>query len=200
MNDFHTRSAVPLGVSAYVERSFEEQARRHLLRRNWVLLLGPREHGKTTGLVRLKKSLREQGLLVTGVDFQRLSPSSTDSYRRFLEWVADHLASELGTQGYDPPVGQDADEFALWLERLLPDGDETVVVCMDEAAGVPKSMLNHFYGQIRGISTTVAENTCTPLRRLCFLFAGMFQPDKLVLAENSPFNTCERVETDDLKY
>lgn len=198
MNDFHTQGAVPLGAKAYVRRDFEERTRRHLLRGNWVLLLGPREHGKTTALVRLKKELREQGLLVAGVDFQRLGPPFNDNYRRFLQWVADHLASDLGTRGYDHPVDQDADEFASWLECLLPGGVEPVVVCMDEAAGVPESMRNHFYGQIRAISSTAAEETGSPLSRLRFLFSGMFQPDRLVRTENSPFNTSERVETDDL--
>jgi hypothetical protein len=146
----------------------------------------------------MKQELREQGLLVAGVDLQTRGPSTADGYPDFLAWVADHLARDLETQDFERPVGQDAEELATWLERLLPEGEQAIVICVDEAANVPQSMLHSFYGQLRGIFNTVAEKPDSPLCRLRFVFAGMFHPDKLVSPNNSPFNICVRVNTDDL--
>lgn len=198
MSSFHTQGAVPLDSPAYIQRGFEERAVAELLNQNWVLLLGPREHGKSSGLLRIKAMLREEDLTVLTLDLQNLPPCST--YQELLTWVTNHVARELDVRAPEL-YGDDARELTRCLELTLPKGSSPVVIIIDEVANIPNDELrNSFYGQIRGISTARGEAPPDALpRRLRFLFAGMFRPESMVHPLNSPFNVCERLETEDLR-
>lgn len=198
MSQFHTQGPVPLDAPAYVERDFEQETLEHLLNQRWVLLLGPREHGKSTGIARIKRSLVQNGLLVVSIDLQRLPPC--ESYEELLDWVANHAARSIGATIGDHPSGDESHELLSWLETFIDPGETPVLVIIDEAANIADSQFrNSFYGQIRGIAsarTDAAPNTL--VRRMRFLFSGMFRPESMVHPANSPFNVCERVETEDL--
>ena len=58
----HLQGPVPLADNAYVKRPFENELHRELMANRWVLLLGPRQHGKTSALVRLQRALSENRL------------------------------------------------------------------------------------------------------------------------------------------
>jgi predicted AAA+ superfamily ATPase len=72
MSNFHTQGAVPLDSPAYVEREFERNVIQNVFNARWVLVLGPRQHGKTTGLIRVNNYLEHSGFLSAFVDFQGL--------------------------------------------------------------------------------------------------------------------------------
>jgi hypothetical protein len=82
----------------------------------------------------------------------------------------------------------------------LPSGNLPVIILVDEASNVKDpDWRNAFYGQLRSISNRRADAAPEDgASRLRLLFSGTFHPDTLIDLENSPFNTCERVDTDDL--
>ncbi len=67
MTEFYTQGAVPVSSSAYISRAFEERLIQEVLQGRWVLLLGPRQHGKSTALVRLKAKLKRLYILQLAV-------------------------------------------------------------------------------------------------------------------------------------
>lgn len=185
---------VPLASNDYAERVFEIRLIQELQAGHWVLVLGPRQHGKTSALLRVQEALRGGGMSVALVDLQRLPP--VPSYASLVGWFASSVSISLGVA---TPVEDYTDVFDA-LEHVAPPGNAPVTVLIDEASNIANSeWRNAFFGQIRAISSqrgAVPEGHLA--RRLRFAFAGTFRPEQLVAEANSPFNVCERVETDDL--
>lgn len=197
MTDFHVGGPVPAASAAFVERSFQGKVRDAVVGGSWVLLLGPRQHGKTSAVIRLRSLLRDDGFLVAAIDMQELPPC--DSYESLLEWWSSELAKELGVLEVSAPEGPGRGQLRTWVERIIPEGPP-IVVLVDEASGISNDVWrNAFFGQLRAIANRqAAANPEDVLARLRFVFIGTFRPEALVSPNNSPFNVCTRVLTDDV--
>jgi hypothetical protein len=79
-------------------------------------------------------------------------------------------------------------------------GSLPVIIFVDEASGIGRDdWRNSLYGQLRAIANARASARTEDLpSRLNFVFSGTFRPESLVNEKNSPFNVCERIDTDDL--
>ncbi len=198
MSTFHSQGAVPIDVQSYMTRRFEEIVFQEVLSNRWVLLLGPRQHGKSTGLVRLRRQLQEIGFLTARIDLQGLPPC--DSFQQFLKRVTDQICKSLGLPGLEYPHIEDQDDFISWLRTNIPQAQSPIVIMIDEAASIEDSRYrNAFYGQIRQISSLRADaNEVDIPARVRFIFAGTFRPETLVQEQNSPFNVCQVVLTEDV--
>jgi hypothetical protein len=164
--------------------------------RRWVLLLGPRQHGKTSALRRLCNELKDNGFRSVYLDLQSLPPLA--SYSELLRWIDGQLRNQLGL-----PLSVVDSELELLDELLISifGGIEgQIVIIIDEAAAITNSEFrNSFYGQIRAIKNSERKSDSKSVEaRLIFIFSGTFRPENLVHTENSPFNVCERILTDDL--
>jgi len=191
VTEFHTHGPVPIGSSAYVVRQFENTVRSELLANRWVLLLGPRQHGKTSALLRAKVELAAAGVLCATVDLQGLPPYS--QYSEILDWIARRVAPQLGTTSVAPP---DRDDLDAWLSAIAPPGAAPLAIFFDEASSIANDAFrNALFGQLRSIATLRSESPAAA--RIRCLFSGTFRPETLVDERNSPFNVCQRVETDD---
>jgi hypothetical protein len=191
----HLQGPVPLGDNDYIERPFELALQRELMADRWVLLLGPRQHGKTSALVRLQAGLSEIGMPTALIDLQ--AAPVVDSYGAFSRWISEQARFQLGTAG-TPAV--DSDDVGVLLSAALTPGLTPTVILIDEASNILNAgWRNSFYGQLRAISSRrAAARPEDPAARLRFVFAGTFRPETLIDLANSPFNVCERVDTDDL--
>ena len=198
MSAFHTRGPIPLSGSSYVRREFEQRIVSELSADRWVLLLGPRQHGKTSGLIRVKENLQSSGYLTATVDLQGLPPC--DSYEQIVEWVGRKVAVGAGEGTAEEPTGHGRRDLAHWLRLAVPADGAPLVVFIDEAGGIANDEYrNSFYGQIRAIANQrVEEPNGSVLKTLLFVFCGTFRPDSLVDERNSPFNVCETVRTEPL--
>jgi hypothetical protein len=192
----HLQGPVPLGHASYIERPFERQLIRELQAGRWVLLLGPRQHGKTSALVRIRKTLIENGLQTGFVDLQDIPPCA--SYSGFIKSVCGVVNSQLNPDGAELPG---SDNLGVLFAAMLPEGNSPVVVLIDEASNIPDNVWrNSFYGQLRAISSRrVFAPDDDAAARLRFVFSGTFQPETLIDAANSPFNVCEKIVSDDLR-
>lgn len=197
MSEFHNQGPIPLTSIAYVKREFEERVFSELLQGRWVLLLGPRQHGKSTSLFRLKARLQDQGLTVAYVDLEGLPPLS--SFEKLLRSVSEQISRSLGSSLNSCPTDTSREDLFSWLDNCLPDAP-TIVLIIDEAANIiDDDYRNSFYGQIRQIANMRAEASSSDLSsRIRFVFAGSFRPESLVSEYNSPFNVCTVLHTDDL--
>jgi AAA-like domain len=190
----HVQGPVPLDDPAYANRDFEIRLVREVQAGKWVLLLGPRQHGKTSAFLRLRKTLSEHATSTALVDLQRVPPF--DSYAQLVTWFAKQVASAV-----QQPAGiAETDDLSTALGQALPGGNAPVVILVDEASSIKNDeWRNSFYGQLRAISSergTAKDGDIA--KRLRFVFAGTFRPERLVAEANSPFNICERIETGDL--
>lgn len=195
--DFHVGGPVPLNSSAHSDRPFQNVVRSAVNAQRWVLLLGPRQHGKTTAVIRLREMLRSDGFSVAFVDLQGMPPC--EDYGAFLSCWTHELAAELGVSDFQEPDGVHRNQLRKWLEAVVPSGPP-LVVFLDEAANIPdESLRNTFYGQLRAIANRAAAASVDDIsQRLRFVFVGTFRPETLVNPNNSPFNICIRIQPDDL--
>lgn len=192
----HLSGAVPPDSKAYVTRAFETEAARFLLAQEWVLILGPRQHGKTSALARIKRTLDETGFICAFVDLQKVPPRQT--FDQLCGWFASEVAASLGRPRPDRPLRDD--DLVCWLEQVIEPGAARVVIMIDESSAiVDDETRNSFFGQIRAFKTASAMATPDALvSRTLFAFTGTFRPETLVEERNSPFNVCRRLETEDL--
>lgn len=199
MSNYHTRAAVPLDSPAYVPRSFERLTEQNVSAGRWVLILGPHQHGKTTGLIRVKSHLQEAAYYCAKVDLQ--SQPLCEDFEEFLSWFATEISTSLGVSISTPPAGYSRKSAATWIETALPSDSRPVVLLIDEAAAITNcEWLQSFYGQLRSIANKRAESVTGDLaRRLSIVFSGAFLPEYLMPdSQNSPFNVCETIQTEDL--
>jgi AAA-like domain len=196
--DFVVAGHVPPDSAAYVERDFVNECFAHLSGGRWVVLLGPRQHGKTSGLVRLMGLLREGGAHVARISFQ--GAPDVASYPELLDWLCRRVARQFGVE-LVPPAGAEASDLDAWLAATLPEERAQVVLVLDEAAGLKDAdMRSLFYRQLRSLHDERDAPRVPNLgRAFTILFSGTFEPKRLVADDlTSPFNVSERIETGDL--
>ena len=191
----HFLGPVPIGSGAYIDRPFEKRLIQEVMAGHWVLLLGPRQHGKTSALIRANRRLCEAGLATALVDLQRTPP--LDSFQDLVTWISTIICKQLQTAISPESFG---DDLISSLSACLPRNKLPVVIFIDEASNISNAAWrNSFYGQLRAISSQRASaREDEPAARLRFVFAGTFRHESLIDEANSPFNVCERVDTDDL--
>jgi AAA-like domain len=198
VNDFVTAGAVPADSTAYVQRPFEDTCFAELAAGRWVVLLGPRQHGKTSALVRLRERLIEEGFDVAVVDMQRYAGEEEADYSSFLRWFILRIVASP-RRDLVRPSEDSSDDLEGWLESNLHDWAGTLAILVDEATGVPVRFRPRFFGQLRALYNSRA--TALPdaiARRVMLLFAGTFRPERVIDGDNSPFNVSTTVYTDDL--
>lgn len=197
MSTYHLQGAVPLGSDAYVERDFEARLIENTLADKWTTLLGPRQHGKTTSLIRIKNRIAGVGVNCILIDLQSMPPCST--YTELVEWFARRVCLLLNSDISNQPRDYEVGHLDAWLRSVLPNNVGPVTIIIDEASAIPNTeWRNSFYGQIRAIANERAMANPGELpTRLRFIFAGTFRPETLVNNLNSPFNVSEFVYTQD---
>lgn len=198
MSEFVTAGAVPVDAEAYVTRGFEDEAFSHLTSKaaDWVLLLGPRQHGKTSGLLRLQLRLVDNGFDVALIDLQAYGGQG--DYPALLRWLSEQVADAVGNRLPDEISGRQ-DDLEGWMTAALQGVGGSVAVFIDEAAAVPEEFRRRLYSQLRALyNARRRPGKPRAIAQLVFLFAGTFRPELLIDSDNSPFNVSQDVASDDL--
>lgn len=192
----YVNGPVPLRSMLYVNRQFDDDLFDYVTNREWVLILGPRQHGKTSALKRLRNKIIDLGFECAFVDMQKLPPNL--DFNGVLAWFARALATSLGINLHTEFQGA-PDSFEDWLHWAAGEGTAPIVVVIDEASAISDDAIrNAFYGQIRAIKSAATDAPeHSVLTRTQFIFAGTFRPESLVDERNSPFNVCRRIDTED---
>lgn len=190
----HLHGPVPLDDGSYADRPFELQLIREVQAGRWVLLLGPRQHGKTSAFLRLRRNLADHGTSAALVDLQKVPPF--ERYAQLVTW----FAREVGAALKHAVEIAETDDLSMSLRQALPHGTAPIVILVDEASNISNDeWRNSFFGQLRAISSERAAAKNNEIaKRLRLVFTGTFRPERLVAEQNSPFNICERIDTSDL--
>ena len=197
MPRFIVGGPVPIDSPARVVRPFVGRCIELLSARQWVLLLGPRQAGKSTGLEEVVSTLTEQGIRCVRVDF--LQYGGPDSYSSLLAWFAWRFATALGQDVVEPSRPLEREDLQTWLSRNLPPGEGLIALLLDESGAVPEGCRHRFFGQLRALYNAAANAAIgDPSRRVVVLFCGTFRPQLMVNADNSPFNVSVDVPVEDL--
>jgi hypothetical protein len=197
MSEFVVGGTVPLDSRAYVPRVFVERAVDLLGDRKWVLVLSPRQSGKSSALVRVAADLSTQGVSCVRIDF--LQYGGSDDYPSLLHWFAWRLATDLNSELVEPVRDIERNDLATWLKLNLPAGDGLVAMLLDECGAVPEGCQHRFFGQLRSLYNAAANApTGDTSRRVSVLFAGTFRPQTMVNGDNSPFNISVDLQVHDL--
>lgn len=194
---FVVGGVVPPGNLSYRTRAFESRCFGYLAAGEWVTLLGPRQHGKTSGLVRLRAALRDEGFDAALVDLQAYTRPDVAEIEPFLDWLVLEVRSglELPIRTYEAPTG----EVAVALDRACDGAGASVALLFDEATHLHPAVQHSFYSQLRAIHTATRGGLGNQNpRSLAFLFSGTFRPESVIDDDNSPFNVSRIVLTEDL--
>ncbi len=198
MAQYVVGGTVAIDSAAYQRRSFEQAAFDSLSANRWVLLLGPRQHGKSSALVRLSAQLADEGFTVAFLDLQVLAGRTNTDYVGWLRRLFTAIAGRLG-RGLVSPDSKRDDDVAAWFESAFDGVEGSIVLLIDEAAAVPAEHRTRFFAQLRVLYNKRATSRPEDLgNRLLLLFCGTFRPEKMIDDENSPFNVCAVLHSDDL--
>lgn len=197
VDPFVVGGVVPLGSDAYRSRAFEADCFAHLTSGQWVTLLGPRQHGKTSALVRLRARLQQEGLSAAIVDLQAYMRPKDPELRPFLEWLVREIR-----RGLDLPPAQNVnpgEDVTEALEQGCSGAGATVALLIDEATRMHPDVQHSFYSQLRAFHTANRGGFGAPIaERIALLFSGTFRPEAVIDDDNSPFNVSRIVVTGDL--
>lgn len=198
MSGFVVGGVVPTSSDAYVERSFAHVVFGYLAAGDWVTVLGPRQHGKTSTLVRLQQHLSEEGISTALIDLSEFVDTSDDSTRwaSFLAWLSSRVRTSLGLEPADVHMHSD---LVGALAAALDGTAGATVLMLDEASRLPGNLGKQFFSQLRALHTAQrSQQTVDQLAGLTMLFCGTFRPDTVIDDDNSPFNVSRLVHTTDL--
>lgn len=191
---FITGGAVPLDSGSYVDRPFEDDLFGAVTAGDWVMLMGPRQHGKSSALTRLFVKLTDSGFHCALVDLQAYGAEA--SYDDFLVWLSARIARDVGSEPVDSAGSEDLETV---LRETLPEELANIVVILDEVSAVPEACRRRFFGQLRALFNARGRSPRDDLTwRVNFVFAGTFRPEQMIEGDNSPFNVSQFLATTDL--
>jgi len=181
----------------YVQREEDSRVDACVRRGDYVALMGARQMGKTSLLLRLRRQLLDEGHVPIFVD---LSPGKGEGreawYGYFESAVREHLRRIM--PGISVPPIRDQFDFRSALQQIPSDLERgrQIVFLLDEVGAVPSPLAEPFFSTIRAV---FSERAFFPeFKRCVFVMAGTFVPDKLIKDPDvSPFNIAHHVYMSD---
>jgi hypothetical protein len=195
----------PVGLDAetYIVRGIETDAYTAIQKKNYISIFGSRQVGKTSLLHRLQDRVERQYDYATAlIDLSSINDpniSFRDWSHQLCELITDQIRPFLG-KNKPPESPRDSVGFrTFWGKLATSINKPSLWILLDEANSVPVRFNDPFYGILRSIynnqrSTRPESN----LKNINFAFAGVFEPEKLVLnRDNSPFNVGKKIRLGD---
>jgi len=201
---FVTQGPVSYKLPVYISRETDDKAFKAIANAEYLTVFGPRQMGKTSLLQKLQMQLREEqtgyGFATTFLDFMEFNMNGID-WETWIKQVCTKIrkgfAQSCGNDlsAIEIPVGMwDLSDFFINLVNAT--GSPSMVILFDEAVSIPLNIRNSFYSVLRTMHNR--RNNEPVFNRCNFVFAGVFEPDKLVENDrNSPFNVSTRLMLSD---
>ncbi len=190
---FVTGGPVQHDGPVYVSRDSDTTAFRVLQQQRYLTIIAPRQMGKTSLLLRIQSEFEKSFEYAT--IYLDLSPFNRveATWQSWSQEVCDEILKQSRRFAEEdfrlkpPKTPAQFKDYLVSLSRQL--NRNQVLFLLDEASAVPDKIRNAFYSVLRVVfSERQSSHVSRYLKRCNFVFAGVFEPEKLVEGENSPFN------------
>jgi len=193
---FQAGGPLPSESSTYIPREADEQAVTHLRRMEYITLVEPRQHGKTSLINRLIRQFSSHGYTFAIRDLMAAKSSivsSSDWYVALGNWLLRQLPFITRDQRPALPTNSASwEDFLAEVAEHARIANQNVVIVLDEIGALPSTLATDFFSVIRSVYTS-RENL--PFwRHLTFIIAGAFNPQELIQDRTvSNFNVDQRI-------
>lgn len=197
---FQAGGPLPADSLTYITRKADEEATISLQRMEYITLIEPREHGKTSLIGRLKAQISPQGYTFAIRDLMaaRSSAHSLNNWYSSLgRWLLNQIPFiSSGQQPLLPVDSASWEEFLAEIAQKAATVDQKVVIVLDEIGAMPGDWATDFFSIIRSIYTS--RYSFSYWQYLTFIIAGAFNPKDLIRDTNiSNFNVDHRIVLND---
>lgn len=186
-------------AAIYIERQVDRDALTHLRAMDYLLVIEPRQQGKTSLTNRLMchTALGDVAFAYLDVTTPDLSTEAA-WYQTLCLRILRQLRGFISRDQW-PIIPQNSAGWRdfLWdVAALATDAHQRVVIALDEIGAVTFPGATDFFSVLRDVyNSRQAE---TEFKQLTFLLAGAFHPRDLIKDDKiSPFNIAQRVRMDD---
>jgi hypothetical protein len=202
MSEVHFQAGGPLqaGSSVYIPRRADERAAAHLRCMEYVTLVEPREHGKTSLVNRLIGQFSTQGYAFAYRDLMAAKSSAVSLahwYTSLGKWLLRQLHFIPRDQQPQPPTDSASwEDFLADVAESADAAGQNVVIVLDEIGAMPSEWATGFFSVIRSVYTS--RQSLLFWQHLTFIIAGAFNPRELIQDDTvSNFNVDQRIPLDD---
>jgi hypothetical protein len=202
MTDFPFQTGGPLlaGSAVYVLREADEKAAAHLRRMEYITLVEPRQHGKTSLINQLIGQFSSQGYTFAVRDLMAAKSSAVslaDWYASLGKWLLRQLHFVPRDDWPKPPTDSITwEDFLADVAESAEAAGQKVVIVLDEIGAMPSDWATDFFSIIRSVYTS--RQSLPFWQRLTFIIAGAFNPKELIQDDTvSNFNVDQRIPLDD---
>ncbi len=185
-------------AAIYTPRDAEQKVVTYLKQNHYILIVEPRQQGKTSLINFLRRTKLLDDSLVLSIDISSLS---TDIEKQWYQKLCFLLNRQLQFALSKTTVHLPEDSFG-WREYLFEVaglGNELgkqIIITFDEIGSVDIPNSERFFTVLRDVHN--ARDAETEFNSLTFLLAGSFHPKNLINNERiSPFNVAQRVRLRD---
>jgi len=183
----------------YVQRAADAEVLSHLEAMNYVLLIEPRQQGKTGMINHLVDEPAFDNTWWGYVDVTTLDRTSESAWYRSLGSRLLSQWSALTRPDFQPDIPSDVNGWRDFLSRFAArarDESRRIVIGFDEIGAITFPGATLFFSVLREIYN--ARKLERQFRNLTFILAGAFDPRDLIDDDRiSPFNIAQRVRLAD---
>ena len=186
-------------AAIYVERKADNEVLSHLRRMNYLLIIEPRQQGKTSLINHLMRHPALNNVAFAYIDVTTPNRSAEAAwYQTLCPRILRQLRGFIPREQW-PATPQNSAGWRdfLWnVAASATDAHRRVVIALDEIGAVTFSGATDFFSVLRDVyNSRQAE---TEFKQLTFLLAGAFHPRDLIKDDKiSPFNIAQRVRLAD---
>jgi len=186
-------------ATVYIEGQANRQAVRHLQAMDYLLLIEPRQQGKTSLINYLMRHPTLDHTLLAYLDVTTPDRSTEATwYQTLCPRILRQLRHVIPRKQWPDIPHNSAGwrDFLTFVALFAEKAERRVVVALDEIGAVTFPGATDFFSVLRDIyNSRQAE---PELKQLTFLLAGAFDPRDLIQGDKvSPFNIAERVRLED---
>jgi nucleoside phosphorylase len=190
--------------AVYIEREADRKGLLHLNNMDYLLIIGPRQQGKTSLIYSLMRHLSLDDVVFLYVDVSDLKPSDCDRlttaewYQVFCSRLLRKLQGIIPNDQL-PPIPQNSHgwhDFLLSLALFAKNTNKRFIFAIDEIGSLEFPGVTGFFSVLRQVFNSREPEP--EFKQLTFLLAGAFHPQDLIRDENiSPFNIAIWIDLSD---
>lgn len=183
----------------YIERQADRGVLAHLRRMDYLLVIEPRQQGKTSLINYL---MCQPGLDDVAFVYLDVTTPGRSSATAWYQTLCPRILRQLRDfipRNKRPPIPRNSAgwrEFLCEVALCAADASKRVIIALDEIGAVTFPGATEFFSVLRDVyNSRQAESE---LKQLTFLLAGTYHPRDLIQDDRiSPFNIAQRVRLDD---